>query len=152
MATRNRLAKFLLLALADRGESPDQFARRVGINSSGFYKFLRGEYAEPRTSTLRKIAAGLNMTLVQLARVTEALPLEGERLDPELALVVAAWPRLTPGLREAIRILAGNVPPDQLGRDMPDPIYQGPKIPKIPDWKKYKPSRKMDPLLIQPWH
>lgn len=45
---------------------PDDFAKRIGINSSGFYKLLRGEYAEPRQATFDKIAAGLGMTPAEL--------------------------------------------------------------------------------------
>lgn len=66
MATRTALAQYLLDRLNERMETPDEFAKRIGINSSGFYKLLRGEYAEPRQATLDKIASGIGMTPAEL--------------------------------------------------------------------------------------
>ena len=56
---RSLLATFLIDQLAERHLVPETFAASVGINPSGLYKFLRGDYAEPRQSTLEKIAVGL---------------------------------------------------------------------------------------------
>jgi transcriptional regulator with XRE-family HTH domain len=66
MAKRGPRAQYILDRLNERLETPDEFARRVGINSSGFYKLLRGEYAEPRQATLDKIASGIGMTPAEL--------------------------------------------------------------------------------------
>jgi transcriptional regulator with XRE-family HTH domain len=60
------LASYVTDRLADRHESADQFARRIGINASGLYKWLRGTYGTPQHRNLEKIAAGLNMSAGEL--------------------------------------------------------------------------------------
>lgn len=59
MASRSPLAQYILDGIHALGETPEQFAVRIGINSSGFHKFMRGDYREPRQATLDKIAGGL---------------------------------------------------------------------------------------------
>lgn len=72
MARPSLLAEYLSGRLAQRGESADEFARRVGINASGLYKLLRGAYVAPSQSTLEKIAAGLGMSAAELLAAAEA--------------------------------------------------------------------------------
>lgn len=72
MAARTRLAQYLTDAISARGETTEQFAQRAGVNSSGLYKLLRGEYAQPRQGTIEKIAIALNMTAGELLRAADA--------------------------------------------------------------------------------
>jgi transcriptional regulator with XRE-family HTH domain len=153
------LSAFLRRELHRRDWSAEEFGRRAGLGTSHVYQILAEKKQGIRATTLDRIAHGLDMTTSQLVAALEGpRATDSSRVDPDLALIVRVWPRLSLSVREAINLLVSagmrQLPdgPDQLGKDMPDPIYQGPKIPKIPDWKKYKPSRKMDPLLIQPWH
>lgn len=80
MSRRSALAQYVLDRLLERGESVRAFTERVHINESGFYKFLRGEYLEPRQGTLGKIAQGLGMTTSELIAAADP-----SAEDPELA-------------------------------------------------------------------
>ena len=60
------LAQYITARLAERHESADKFARCIGVNTSGFYKLLRGAYGAPQQGTLEKIAAGLGMSAAEL--------------------------------------------------------------------------------------
>jgi transcriptional regulator with XRE-family HTH domain len=72
MAQPSPLAQYLSYRLHERHESADEFARRIGVNASGFYRLLRGGHAAPQQRTLEKIAAGLGMTASELLAVVEA--------------------------------------------------------------------------------
>jgi transcriptional regulator with XRE-family HTH domain len=80
MAHPSVLAQYVADRLAERHENPDEFARRIGINSSGLYKLLRGAYGAPSQRTLEKIAAGLGMSAAELLAAadpqTEVDPVE----------------------------------------------------------------------------
>ena len=65
------LARYIDDRLEARGEPIYDFTRRTQINTSGFYKLLRGEYATPSHRTLEKIAHGLGMTAAELLAAAE---------------------------------------------------------------------------------
>lgn len=69
---RTPLALYLERRLQERGETPEEFAERVGINPSGLYKLLRGAYKSPSQASLVKIARGLGMTAGELLSAVEA--------------------------------------------------------------------------------
>lgn len=89
------LARYVADLLTQRGEMPEEFADRIKINSSGFYKFLRGAYKEPRQANLKKIAEGFGMTVPELLRAVEAQTED----DP----FEQAIRQRTPEMREAVR-------------------------------------------------
>lgn len=95
MAQPSALARYLGDVLAERGESPEDFARRIGINFSGFYRFLRGTYRGPQQRTMEKIAAGLGMSVGELLTAVEA---EDETDDP----IKQAILQRVPEMREAV--------------------------------------------------
>lgn len=66
------LAQYLAYRLAERHESTDEFARRIGINASGLYKLLRGAHGQVAQPTLEKIAGGLGMSAAELLAATDA--------------------------------------------------------------------------------
>ena len=124
------LARYLSLRLAERHTSPDEFARSVGINASGFYKLLRGAYAAPQQRTLEKIAAGLGLSASELLAAVEARdeidPLERslrqrmgemrEALDgiPRefwATVIKATWDRAIDEARDMARLLVLAEPP-----------------------------------------
>jgi len=51
--------RFLGRQLAEAGLSPSELAERAGLSPSHVYQLLRGDRADPRGTTLRKIAAAL---------------------------------------------------------------------------------------------
>ena len=72
MQRPSRLARYVADRLQERDETPDEFAKRIGINTSGLYKLLRGAYSWPQQQTLGKIAGGLGMTDDELMRAANA--------------------------------------------------------------------------------
>jgi len=94
MAHPSPLARYIGGCLTDRGESPDDFAGRVGINSSGLYKLLRGVYAAPQQRTLEKIAGGLGMSAAELLAAADA--------ENEPDLIKQAILQRVPEMREAV--------------------------------------------------
>lgn len=79
MPARSPLAYWLLDQLDARGEKPEQFAVRIGINPSGFHKLLRGEYKEVRNANLEKIASGLGMSSADIVSAVDKLSAGGKR-------------------------------------------------------------------------
>ena len=71
MAQSSPLALYIDRRLRERDEPVYDFTRRVGINTSGFYKLLRGDHATPSQHTLEKIAGGLGMTAAELLRAVD---------------------------------------------------------------------------------
>jgi len=92
MAPRSRLAQYVFDRISERGETPEEFAVRNGINPSGLYKFLRGAYAEPRQTTLDKIASGLNLTPAELLVATGKGAIEDDPEDAELLALIRRLP------------------------------------------------------------
>jgi transcriptional regulator with XRE-family HTH domain len=72
MQSPSALAQYISERLGERHESADQFARRIGINASGFYRFLRGAAGGPQHRTLEKIAGGLDMSAAKLLAAVDA--------------------------------------------------------------------------------
>jgi flavin reductase (DIM6/NTAB) family NADH-FMN oxidoreductase RutF len=60
--------------LAQADLAPADFAQRAGLSLSHVYQLLRGDRADPRSATLRKVAAALHMSDAQLARAIFAEP------------------------------------------------------------------------------
>jgi flavin reductase (DIM6/NTAB) family NADH-FMN oxidoreductase RutF len=71
---RSAFAIFLERQLAQTGLAPVDFAQRSGLSTSHVYQLLRGDRADPRSTTFRKVAAALQMTDAQLARAVYAEP------------------------------------------------------------------------------
>lgn len=95
MARPSPLARYIDDRLIERVETVDDFARRVGINSSGLYKLLRGAYAAPQQRTLAKIAGGLGMSVAELLTAVEA----EREMDP----IERAIRQRVPEMREAVQ-------------------------------------------------
>jgi transcriptional regulator with XRE-family HTH domain len=99
MSGRSPLARYLEDRHRERGESPDTFARRAGINSSGYYRFLRGETTSLTERILQRVAATLGMTPGQLLEAAEGprTPADSEkevlRRLPEFRAVLEGVPR-----------------------------------------------------------
>lgn len=86
MATPSPLAQWLMRQISALGETPEQFAARIGINPSGLHKLMRGEHKEVRASTLEKIAWGLGMTPADILKATGKSGNEhGDEVDMRLA-------------------------------------------------------------------
>ena len=66
--------KFLERHLDHAAISPAEFATLAGLSVSHVYQLLRGDRPDPRSTTLRKAAAALNMTEAQLARAVYSEP------------------------------------------------------------------------------
>lgn len=99
MAHRTPLAQYVLDCLLERGETVRAFTDRVHINESGFYKFLRGEYLEPRQGTLGKIADGLGMTTAELLVAADPAV-----EDPDLAANVGRFKAALRDVPHAFRV------------------------------------------------
>ena len=73
-AARSALGVFLERQLGQAGLSAADFAARADLSLSHVYQLLRGDRADPRGTTFRKVAAALQMTDAQLARAVYAEP------------------------------------------------------------------------------
>lgn len=115
------LALFLRRQLEERGETAEQFGKRIGLNSSGIYQILREQRQYVQDRTLDKIAEGLGMTPAEMAvAIGKGTPQD----DPEESEVLALWRQLHPDRKPAAReILQGwavqpiNRGPDNRRRD-----------------------------------
>jgi hypothetical protein len=103
---RSPLALFILDRLRDRGEAPDHFAQRIGVNGSGLNRFLRGKTMTLHDRTKDKVALGLGMTANQMMALAGGD--EAYEHDPQHAEVLARVPELA----EIIR----GLPPELWGR------------------------------------
>jgi hypothetical protein len=70
------LARFIEQRIREMGDTPNQFAKRRGINASTFYRYLKGVNRSLREDTLKEVAAGLSMSMSQLTAKGE-----GEKVD-----------------------------------------------------------------------
>jgi transcriptional regulator with XRE-family HTH domain len=102
MAARTPLAQFIFDRIRERGETPEEFAARIGINASGLYKLLRGAYAEPRQATLDKIATGLSMTPAELF---VAIGKGKTDTSPEETEILALYREVPHEQRPAVRLM-----------------------------------------------
>ncbi len=135
MPARTRLAQFVLDKIAERGETPEEFGVRNNINPSGLYKFLRGAYSEPRQATLDKIAAGLNMSPVDLMVATGRGGADDNPDETELLAIYRQVPAAArPTVKSMLRGLAerrhkrGTGPAGKFGRDNDDHRLQERRI------------------------
>jgi flavin reductase (DIM6/NTAB) family NADH-FMN oxidoreductase RutF len=69
---RSDFGRFLDRRLAQLGLSPAQFAHRAELSLSHVYQLLRGDRADPRGTTLRKVAAALGLSQGELALALDA--------------------------------------------------------------------------------
>ena len=131
MAHPSPLAVYVADALARRGETPEEFAHRVGINSSGLYKLLRGVYTAPTHRVLERIAAGLSMSPAELLAAAEPVA----EADPVEQLLRERIPEMREALRDIPREFWGPVLKSTLGhavegiRDMADLLTGRPRPP-----------------------
>jgi flavin reductase (NADH) len=64
----SRFGEFLQARLAEADLAPALFAARAGLSISHVYQLLRGDRADPRSTTFHKVAAALEMSDAALAR------------------------------------------------------------------------------------
>ena len=64
---RSSFGEFLDRQLTLRGLTPAQFAQRADLGVSHVYQILRGDRADPRGTTLQKMAAALGLSPAQMA-------------------------------------------------------------------------------------
>ena len=90
-----------------------RLADELGVNQSQVSKWLHTSDRRrvvPKARTLRKIAELTGAPYSQLRQFADPEDVdedEARELDPDLAVVTAAWPGLDQGLRRAIKILVG---------------------------------------------
>lgn len=100
-----RLGALLERELHIRGQSPESFAKRVGMSTSHTYQIIRGERTNLTEKTMRKIAAGLGMTVGELyAEIGEPSPVASS--DPQLSRVVRLWDHIPDAHRSSLVLIA----------------------------------------------
>jgi flavin reductase (DIM6/NTAB) family NADH-FMN oxidoreductase RutF len=72
----SRFGEFLHARLSEADVTPAQFAAAAGLSTSHVYQLLRGDRADPRSTTFHKVASALRMTDAALARAvySDSLP------------------------------------------------------------------------------
>ena len=116
MDSADDFGDFLDRWLAEQRWSQGRLAHESGISQGLISKWVhsdRSRRSVPSPRNLEKLAPVLGVPYEDLMRLGGYLPgeLAGEQpLDPALASVVARWPRLSAGVREAIGILVGTGP------------------------------------------
>lgn len=82
---------------------------RIGINSSGFHKFLSGRYQELRETNLNKIAAGLGSSPADLRGAIDTRPTQ---VDLDEAEFLAVFRQVPSNYKPAAKLmLRGLLPP-----------------------------------------
>ncbi|HLZ30874.1 MAG TPA: helix-turn-helix transcriptional regulator [Chloroflexota bacterium] len=90
------------------GWTPAQLSRATTIGQNVISRWLGADPPRASPKNLAKLAPVVGVPHEELLRLVGYLPGEAQlgNVDPDLAVVNAAWPRLSQGVREAMRILA----------------------------------------------
>lgn len=114
------LHEFLDQWRVGRGWTIQRFADEVEVSQSLVSKWLhrdRRRRANPGRENLNKIAEIVGVPTRELRAMVvdpddadKPLATRAASVDPDLAVVNAAWPGLDEGLRRAIKVLAGAAP------------------------------------------
>lgn len=132
----NEFRALLGRRLRERG-AKTRLGEATGIDPS-----LIGRWADPvadirpSPKNLERLAPALGVPYSSLMQMCDYLPGESaESTDPQLSLVTAAWPRLTPSIREAMVALANSAlfraNSSHLRDDTVDYIYQRGFVPAM---------------------
>ena len=101
----DRLAEYVTTQRAYLGYSIAQFAAVSGLSTSTVDSLEHNRKSSYDPATLAALERALRWQLGSVERVLrglEPIPLT----DPDLEAIIAVWPRLSPGARRMLRILA----------------------------------------------
>ena len=101
----DRLAEHVTTRRADLGYSIAQFAAVSGLSTSTVDSLEHNRKASYDPATLAALERALRWQEGSVERVLKGLDPQPQT-DPDLDAVIAAWPRLSPGARRMLRILA----------------------------------------------
>jgi len=110
---QQEFGEYLQWWFRETGWGPTRLANSAGVSQSLVSKWAhpdRSRRARPSPKNLERLAPALGRSYEDLMKMAGYLPgnlQPAAPTDPGLAKVVARWPRLSDGVREAIGILAG---------------------------------------------